>query len=189
MALILPEVSIEDSLLTRIRRGDQAVVGEIYEQFFSSLYQYVRLRIEDTQQAEDITAEVFLKLLGVLGTARAPREHLRGWLFQVARHEIFRHYGKHKKFPLESLEEWLPSGEDVESETIRNATIEQTRWALRRLPAEQQEVLILRFSEGLDLQATADVMGKSLSAVKSLQFRATEALRGVLGMGKGRGRE
>jgi RNA polymerase sigma-70 factor (ECF subfamily) len=57
---------------------------------------------------------------------------------------------------------------------------EQARRALKMLADEQQEVLILRFGQGLSLQETADIMGKQVGAVKSLQFRAVNTLRQVL---------
>ncbi len=59
-------------------------------------------------------------------------------------------------------------------------TLERVRHALRMLAADHQEVLILRFGQRLSLQETADIMGKSVSAVKSLQFRAVDTLRTIL---------
>lgn len=64
---------------------------------------------------------------------------------------------------------------------MRTLDIERARQALRMLAAEQQEVLILRFGQLLSLQETADVMNKTISAVKSLQFRAVDTLRRILG--------
>lgn len=183
MAFALPDSTIEQRLLMRARRGDQDAIGEIYDAFFASIYQYVRLRVEDQQLAEDITGEVFVRLVDSIGTRRGPRENLRGWLFRVARNEVYRHYGRARQLPTMTLEDWLPAGEgdDLEVDFIRSVTIERTRQVLRMLPGEQQEVLILRFGEGLDLQETADIMGKSVGAIKSLQFRAVETLRRILG--------
>ena len=64
---------------------------------------------------------------------------------------------------------------------IRTVQIDQARTALLKLSADQQEVLILRFGQGLGLQETADIMDRTVSAIKSLQFRAVNALRQILG--------
>jgi RNA polymerase sigma factor (sigma-70 family) len=82
-----------------------------------------------------------------------------------------------------TLDEWLPavSDSDLELDFIRSTNAQRARQALEMIGPDQQEVLILRFGEGLNLQETADIMGKSTAAVKSLQFRAVNALRRILG--------
>lgn len=182
IVLILPDLPAEDRLLARARQGDQEAIMRIYESYFTPIYQYVRLRVGDAALAEDIASDVFVKLVSAFKGRNAPSHSLRGWLFKVARNEIYAHFGKVKQFPTETLEEWLPSGdEDAEARVIRSLSTDQARRALTMLAPEQQEVLILRFGQALDLQATADVMGKSVSAIKSLQFRAVQTLRGILG--------
>ena len=96
---------------------------------------------------------------------------------------IHRQYGKIRQFPTETLEEWVPVSTDdnLESEIFRTMDTERARQALRMLAAEQQEVLLLRFGEALSLEETSDVMGKSVAAIKSLQFRAVSTLRQILG--------
>jgi RNA polymerase sigma factor (sigma-70 family) len=182
MGFVLPDIATENRLLARARLKDQAAVSEIFERYFSPIYQFVRLKVEDGLLAEDIASEVFAKLIDNVGTRSGPRHSLRGWLFRVARNEIYRHFGKSRQLPLVTLEEWVPisSREDLELDIIRSMNVESARQALRRLGSDQQEVLILRFGEGLNLQETADIMGKSTSAVKSLQFRAVNALRRAL---------
>jgi RNA polymerase sigma-70 factor (ECF subfamily) len=183
MRFVLPDITTENRLLARARLNDQNAIKEIYETFFSPIYQFVRLKVDETGLAEDITSEIFIKLIDNIGSRNGPQHSLRGWLFRVARNEVHRHYGNVRQFPTETLEEWLPvsSGDDLEVDFIRSTNIERARQALRMLVSEQQEVLILRFGEGLSLQETADIMGKSTSAIKSLQFRAVEALRRILG--------
>ncbi|MCS7070244.1 MAG: sigma-70 family RNA polymerase sigma factor, partial [Anaerolinea sp.] len=79
------------------------------------------------------------------------------------------------------LNEWLPDGGDLEAEVMMGLdaaiTADQIRQALIALVPDQQEVLLLRFGQRLDLQTTADIMGKSANAIKQLQFRALTALR------------
>lgn len=155
----------------------------IYDAYFGAIYGFIRLRVDDPALAEDIASAVFLKLVEAARRGKMPRLSLRGWLFRVARSELAAHYQLSAQFPTTTLEEWIPdpSGDDVEAQFLRALDAERARRALRMLAADQQEVLILRFGQRLDLQATADVMGKSVSAVKSLQFRAINTLRAILG--------
>lgn len=182
IVLVLPDIPAEDHLLAEARRGNQTAVMHIYESYSSPIYQYVRLRVGSPTLAEDIASEVFLQLIDALQGRNAPRYSLRGWLFKVARNLIAKHYRAKDKMPEVTLDEWFPSSEDEDPEIqfIRSQSIEQTRHALRMLNQQQQEVLILRFGQMLDLQDTADIMGKSVSAIKSLQFRAIDTLKQIL---------
>jgi RNA polymerase sigma-70 factor (ECF subfamily) len=104
-------------------------------------------------------------------------------LFRVARNLINDHYGRSRKLTEEALEEWLPSPDDPDPEVqfFRALDVERVRRALRMLADDQQEVLLLRFSQMLSLQETADIMGRKVGAIKSLQFRAVNTLRQILG--------
>lgn len=183
IVLVLPDIPAEDQLLTRAKRGDQSAIMEIYESYFPPIYQFLRLRVQDADLAEDLASDVFVKFVDSLGTRAAPRKSLRGWLFRVARNELSRHYGKMRQYPTETLEEWVPANPETDPEVqfMQNMDVERSRQALRMLAVDQQEVLILRFGQALSLQETADVMGKSVSAIKSLQFRAVSTLRDILG--------
>ena len=179
--LVLPDIPEEDRLLARARAGDQRAIGEIYDSYFEAVYQFIRLRVDDMALAEDLTGDVFLKLIGALQGRNAPQHTLRGWLFRVARNVLHDHYGRAGQFTTEALDEWLPAPEgNPEAQVFAALDAGYIRQAIRRLPAEQQEVLLLRFGQQLSLQETADVMGKRVGAVKSLQFRATNRLRDEL---------
>lgn len=182
IVIILPDIPQEDALLAQARRGNREATMQIYEGYFSPIYQYIRLRVDDANLAEDLASEVFMKLVSALRGGSAPRHSLRGWLFKVARNLLHDHYSKSRQFTTTALDEWVPAPSDQEPEVefIRSLNLERARSALHKLSPEQQEVLILRFGQALNLQQTADIMGKSVSAVKSLQFRAVESLRSVL---------
>lgn len=182
IVIVLPDVSMDQQLLSKAQENDQAALRTIYEQYFEPVYQFIRLRVDDREQARDIAADVFLDFFVALHGQRAPSKSLRAWLFRVARNKIYDHYGSRKNFSTTTLDEWIPAApeENPEAELMRTFQIERTRRALRMLVDEQQEVLLLRFGQGLGLQETADLMGKSVSAVKSLQFRATDRLRQLL---------
>ena len=182
MAFILPDIPTEDMLLTGANRGDQAAITQIYENYFPSIYRFVRLQVDDLALAEDIASEVFIKLMDSIGGRHGPRHSLRGWLFRVARNQVYKHFGKVRRFPTEALDEWVAvsADHDLEIQFMRTVATDCILQAVRRLVPEQREVLLLRFVETLSLQETAQIMNKTTSAVKSLQFRAIESLRRLL---------
>jgi RNA polymerase sigma-70 factor, ECF subfamily len=142
--------------------------------------------VDDRQQADDLTSEVFVKLMTAFRDGKGPRKSLRGWIFRVARNLLHDQYGAGKKYTEEALEEWVPASPvetDPEIQVIRAADAQRVREAIQKLPAEQQEVLVLRFAQSLSVEEAADLMGKNINTVKSLQFRAVNALRTKLGTG------
>lgn len=183
IVIILPDIPTEDQLLARARQNDENAMMQIYDSYFPPIFQFIRLRVDDQQQAEDLAGDVFLKLVEAMRGRSAPRHSLRGWLFKVARNVLHDHYGKSKGFTTTALEEWMPSppSGDPEIQFMQSLHIERLRQALRMLAEDQQEVLILRFGQALSVQETADIMGRSINAVKSLQFRAVNTLRQILG--------
>ncbi len=179
--IVLPDVAEDASLLRRVRLGEKDAIILTYERYFPSIYQYIRLKVGDRAAAQDIVSEVFVKLIECAGMPCAPRENLRAWLFAVARHAAYRVIGQPTQLPLEDVEEWMPAPSDSNPDVLIDALpLDRVRHALRMLTSEHQEVLILRFGQRLSLKETADMMGKSTSAIKSLQFRAVETLRSIL---------
>jgi RNA polymerase sigma-70 factor (ECF subfamily) len=187
LLIILPDTGDENDLLSAASHGSPAALTRIYDSYFRPIYGFIRLRVDDHALAEDLTSEVFVRLVEATRRHAGPKSNLRGWLFQVARNLVHDHYRSGKGFTEHALEEWLPdpaSGE-LEALAVRAASAEQTRRAIRQLAPDQQEVLILRFAQQLSLQETADLMGKQVNAIKQLQFRATQALRRALAQSLG----
>jgi RNA polymerase sigma-70 factor (ECF subfamily) len=176
----LPDLPDEDRLLAQARRGDRKAIASIYEAFFDPVYQFIRWRVDDAHLAEDLTSDVFIKFLSALQSPNAPRHSVRGWLFRVARNALYDHYNR----PVTNgdLDEELPAPpeEDAEAQLMHTLDVERVQRALRMLATDQQEVLVLRFGQMMNLHDTAESMGKSVSTVKSLQFRAIDTLRRLL---------
>ncbi len=186
IVIVLPDLADEQQLLTDAKHKNEDALRTIYESYFPPIYQFIRLRINEREQARDIAADVFLDFFMAIRGNRAPQTSLRAWLFRVARNKVYDHYGKKKQFPTDTLEDWVPasSEHDPEIEFLQSMRVDHVRRAMNMLVAEQQEVLILRFGQGLNLQETADLMDKSISAIKSLQFRSVETLRMILDAGE-----
>ena len=175
------DVSHEQNYLARIQRGERDVLIDIYDAYFTQLYHFVRLKVGDATVAEDIVSDVFVRLLECIGTPQAPHTHLRGWLFRVARHELYQQLGANRAVSIEIVEETMASPEaNPEVQLTGIFEMQRVQHALNMLASDHQEVLLMRFGQQLSLQETAAAMGKSISAIKSLQFRAVSTLRQIL---------
>ncbi len=167
-------------LLQQARAGDARALAEIHDRYYPKLYRYALYRLGDDAAAQDVAGEVFVRLLDTLRAGRPPQSTLSGWLFGVAAHLVADHF---RRAPRESfpISDNLVSHTSAAHEAEERLQHQQLRLAMRQLTAEQQEVLALRFGDGFTLEQTAEIMGKSVNAVKALQFRATAALRRALG--------
>ncbi len=179
--LVIPDSDGDNDLLARAQRGDEIAIGQIYDRYVEAIYQFARLRVGDARATEDITGTVFEKFIKALAQGKGPREHLRGWLFQVARHVIYDSYGQQQTLPLETVEQWsAPHAPDPEKQVLHSLDAQAVRSLLGALSLDQQEVLLLRFDQQLSLQETADIMGKHINTVKTLQYRALKQLQKML---------
>jgi RNA polymerase sigma-70 factor, ECF subfamily len=174
-----------DDTLARARRLDSSALAQIHDRYYPEVYRYVRYRLDDQQACEDITSEVFLRFLDALHRQRGPTKSLRGWLMGTASNLVNDHLRHHYARPTENLEdngetENLNDGMSPESSLDDSLQRRNVRQAVRQLTMEQQHVLALRFSEERSLDETARIIGKSVTAVKALQFRALASLRRLL---------
>jgi RNA polymerase sigma-70 factor (ECF subfamily) len=177
----IPCMQSEDTL-QRAQQLDQTTLAQIHDQYYPEVYRYVRYRLDDEQVCEDISADVFLRLIDALHRKRGPKKNLRGWLFGTASNLVNDHFRKHYSRKIASLEtgDELTDDHHPEEAFEENWQQEQVRLAIRQLTPEQQHVLALRFSGERSIDETASIMGKSVSAVKALQFRAVASLKRII---------
>lgn len=168
-------------LLERARQYDSQALAEIYDRYAAPIYRYLYRFVGDAAQAEDLTSDVFLKLLQVLDTAQAPCEQLQGWLYRVAHNLATDWFRSHGRRVATSLDEDLIADDNLPAANLEKRQLQkQLRIALGRLTADQQRVILLRFGEGFKLGEVARLLDKSEGAVKILQHRAVQRLRSLL---------
>jgi RNA polymerase sigma-70 factor, ECF subfamily len=172
----------EQRLLRQAQRGDAEAFAELYRAYVQVIYRYVAHRVNDAQLAEDLTADVFTKALQGLSRYQDQGKPFVAWLYRIARARVIDHYRRTDRRPVESdLEtEPLPVDTDMDAPMIRWQAAKTLRAAIADLTDDQQQVLILRFVEGLRTEAIARLMGKQPNAIKALQHRALRALAGRL---------
>ena len=173
------EASVELEVIRRAQIGDAEAVGWLYERYYLPIYRYFRIRIEDQDMAEDLAAEVFVRMIEHLPRYRAQGRPFLAWLYTIARNLLMDHYRAQPRAPLPlSVDSEREVGVGGELERIEApAQWECIRRALGALTPDQQEVLLHRFLEGRSVEETARLMGKQLNAIKALQHRALAALR------------
>jgi RNA polymerase sigma-70 factor (ECF subfamily) len=168
-------------LIRRAKECDSSAFASIYEYYYEDIYNYIYHRSPSISVAEDLTAEVFLKALDSIATFTFRGVPLKVWLLRIARNLIadyFRRGPGMTEVPLE--EETFSPEAGAEDAFERELTQQRLAQALSSLTEEQQEVVILRFVDGISAADVAQVLGKSRGAVHSLQHRALSSLNRVL---------
>jgi len=174
---------ITDDQLLRAQRLDTSTLAEIHDLYYPQVYRYVRYRLDDEQVYEDITSEVFLRLLDALHKKHGPAQNLRAWLFGTASNQVNDHLRARytRKIDVIDGDGFDPAGGIHPGDLFDEEWMQQqVVVALQELTPEQQHVLALRFSDERSLDETANILGKSVAAVKALQFRAIASLRRLL---------
>ena len=170
-----------DRVLEGAKNLDPRMLAAIHDHFYPIVYRYVRYRLDDEDVCEDITSEVFLRMLNALHKKRGPRKNLQGWLLGTASHLVNDHLRLRYRRKTESIEDKHLVSPHLPEQVVEDAFRQQeVRQAIQRLTTEQQHVLALRFSDDRTLEETAALMGKTIGAVKTLQFRALASLRRFL---------
>lgn len=173
----MPE-DVSPDVIARAQRGSPADAAALYARFHPSVYRYLYYRTGDSQTAEDLTADVFLKMVQVLPAYRIGAIPFQAWLFQVARNLAIDHHRRanvHAWAPIDENQRAADPGPEATVE-LRMLSAELAQ-ALSRLDEIQRDVLLLRFIEELPIALTAQVLHKSEDAIKALQRRALMALR------------
>ena len=167
----------EKQELDGLRRLDPQVISSIFDRFFPIVFKYVRYRVNDIAQSEDIASDVFVRLLEAVKNGKGPDSNIKAWLLGTASHAVNDHHRKNYRRPTEEISESIQDYQDTPSETSEQRERQKRiRLALSKLTTEQQHVIDLRFGQELSLEETAMVMKKNVNAVKQLQLRALAAL-------------
>ena len=176
----MPEV-LKPDLLRRAKEGEPKVVSALYDRYQRSIYRYLYYRVGDPQTAEDLTSEVFLRMIEALSNYNNQNISFQAWLFQIARNLSIDHYRKMGAQRDVPLEDTFPGQSEEPLEVIaQELTSEKLRRALVDLPDNQRDVIVMRFISGMPIGEVAQVLHKSEDSIKGLQRRALLALREIL---------
>jgi RNA polymerase sigma-70 factor (ECF subfamily) len=170
-----------DALVSAAAGGDQKAYETLFNEYFPKISRFVALRVESRVVAEDLTADIFVK---VWETLRENQEvaSFSNWLYTVARNKIIDHYRTKKSysdlFELENLLEYEDNIVEAIDLTIASKKFLQV---LDRLSPDQQQVIRLKFLEDLDNEEIAVIMDKTPGTIRVIQHRAISELKKILG--------
>jgi RNA polymerase sigma-70 factor, ECF subfamily len=170
-----------DELALAATKGDAEALGRLYDALVAPIYRYVALRLRRREDAEDVTHLVFERIVAALPRYRHNGRPFAAWAFRIARNAVIDHQRRVRPTaPLSEARD--PSdGVGLEDLTVHSEEVRELHAAIRRLTADQQEAIALRYAAGLSADEAARVMGRRAGTVRGLTFRAIEALRRQLG--------
>ncbi len=167
----------EVELVQAAKALDASAWSAIYQRHYRQVYGYIFFRTHDREQAEDLTADVFVRALRGIGGYSYRGTPLLAWLYRIARNVTADHrkaMSRRAGREAAGLE-----GEPQDAADVIGGAVERVdmRAAIAGLTDEQQQVVLLRFYERMSAAEVAMVMGKTEGAVKALQARALNSLR------------
>ncbi|HLH24858.1 MAG TPA: sigma-70 family RNA polymerase sigma factor [Chloroflexota bacterium] len=168
-----------DDLARRVSDGDSEAFQTLYESHLDTIYRYVYYKVGNGQLAEDLTQQIFMKAWEAINRYQWRELPFQHWLLRLARNTVIDHYRSTKPTNA-SLLDPIGDGIDPEEELAQSEMIHTLQEAVRQLPDEQREVIVLRFIEQMPHADVALHLGKSAATVRVIQHRALQALRRLL---------
>jgi RNA polymerase sigma-70 factor (ECF subfamily) len=162
--------------VARAKEGDREAVRFLYLQYADNVYGYVRSIVRDDFEAEDVTQQVFAKLMTAIDKYQAREVSFSAWIMRVARNVAVDHLRRRRAVPCEEVRELEPTAEE---DAARNRSL-MLRDALAALPDEQREVVVLRHLVGLSPGEIAGRLGRTEPSIHGLHHRGRGALRTAL---------
>jgi RNA polymerase sigma-70 factor (ECF subfamily) len=165
---------LEDAIASA-KAGDVSALHYLYVRFADDVYGYIRSIVRDTHEAEDITQNVFAKLMTAIVRYEPRDVPFAAWILRVARNAALDHIRARRQIPFEEVRTDDNGHEELGADRSR-----ALRDALARLPEDQREVLVLRHLAGLAPTEIARRLGKTDGAVHGLHHRGRSALKQAL---------
>lgn len=170
-----------EMLVNKARTGDKDALTELYGVFREKIYRYVFFKCGNHADAEDITNEVFLRMIQSIANFQWKGIGFSSWLFKIASNLVIDYYRNKSRRNIESIEKrdyigetnWEQISEFLDNRDLFQAIYKDTE----DLTDLQKEVVNLRFVGDLSLKETAEAMSKNVNSVKAIQHAAIKKLK------------
>jgi RNA polymerase sigma-70 factor (ECF subfamily) len=176
-------VNLEEELINRARSGDREAFGRLYELHSVRVFRHAYFLTSDIALAEDLTGQTFLKALEAMSRYENRGVPFIAWLLRITVNLAINYRKALKNGHHAQLPETLEDEDDFcspEASCAKKVDGEHVWRKVHDLPPEQRQVIVMRFLNDLDYQTVAQVLGKSVGAVRVIQFRALANLRTML---------
>ena len=160
----------------RAQLGDREALGFLYARYADNVHGYVRSIIRDSHEAEDVTQQVFAKLIHVIGKYEERDVPFFAWILRVARNVALDHLRRQRAIPVEEL----VASDHGSGDPAGGGRMRELREALSELPKDQREVLVLRHFAGLTPMEIATRTGRSEGSIHGLHHRGRRTLKAEL---------
>lgn len=174
----------EQDLVRRAVSGDVDAFGELYILHLNAIYRYIFFRVGERPDAEDLTEQVFLKAWEALPQYKEQGNPFTSWLYRIAHNIVIDHHRRNaivKANSVHNSENQINSNEkSALHQILEHEGRTELAMAIAQLPEEQQQVIILRFIEGLNHSEVANIIGKNEGTCRMIQHRALVALNKLL---------
>lgn len=175
------EVSV---LVARAQAGDAEAFGLVYDRYVDQVFRFVYRRVLDRQVAEDLTSETFLRALRNMASFRQPGGDFGAWVTTIARNVVVNWQRSHQRRerPVAELRDAVPVDlmPSTEAAVVATLTREALLAGIEQLNPVQRQCITLRYLREQSIEETAQALGKTPAAIKSIQHKALRALRGLL---------
>ena len=172
----------EQALVERAKR-DPAAFEELYDRYIVRIYRYVYSRLRDRSAAEDVTSDVFMKVLTSIGRYNNTGRPFAAWLYQIAACSVVDRYRAAR--PVEDIDQQhdlAAAGPPLEEVAAQRDELRQIWSVVEALPSGQRVAMVLRYQEDMRIDDIAATMGRSPAAVKLLLHRGLHRVRRILGV-------
>lgn len=169
------DTRLVQAAVARAKEGDAEGVHFLYVRFAGDVHRFVNGLVHDHHEAEDITQNVFAKLMTRIQNYEQREVPFAAWILRVARNAALDHLRAKRAIPTEEVR--LADSGQAQIGSERNQDLRQ---ALEQLPEDQREVLVLRHIVGLSPVEIADTLGKTESSVHGLHHRGRRTLQASL---------
>ena len=173
-----PSQMDEMTLVRFSQQGDQEMFARLYQTYVDRIYRYVYFRVADENLAEDITAQIFLKVWEKLDSYQPGQSPFMAWIYRIAHNTVIDYY-RTRKFAV-SLENARPAeishDDEVDEKLDFQFQSQKLSAALRDLTKEQRQVLVLKFVDGMSTTEIAKQLKKKTGAIRALQMRGLQGL-------------
>ncbi len=151
---------------------------EIYTAYYGKVMGYISARIRNHADAEDLCADVFEKVQRKLDDYDQSKAAVGTWIFTITRNTLIDHFRRKK--PNEELDENLSDDSELDESLLSTETLGELASALRRLPQQMMDIIVLRYYDGKPLTEIAQMMNLSYGAVKLRHQNALVMLRQLI---------
>jgi len=172
----------EQTLIEQAKTDPEAF-GILYDRYVDKIYSYIYYRVGNHYEAEDLTARTFHRALGHIDSYRQKGAPFSAWLYRIAHNLMANWHRDRQRHPVVSIEDTVLTARCEEEPPSITEALEEKQLLLetvRCLSPERQQLLTLKFVEGLSNIEIGQIMGRSEGAIKSLYFRTLISLRQML---------